>query len=68
MSSLVERLRAEIDEDVSEPLDRLLGETLLAAETSNSPDGQAFQPIELKTRYSCPSRRKLLTSLNPSLT
>ena len=50
------------------PTSRLLGETLLAAETSNSPDGQAFQLIELKTRYSCPSRRKLLTSLNPSLT
>jgi hypothetical protein len=42
--------------------------SLLAAETCNSLDGQAFQPIELKTRYSCPSRRKLLTSLNPSLT
>jgi len=50
------------------PTSRLLGETLLAAETSNSPDGPAFQLIELKTRYSCPSRRKLLTSLNPSLT
>jgi hypothetical protein len=42
--------------------------SLLAAEKCNSPDGQAFQPIELKTMYSCPSRRKLLTSLNPSLT
>ena len=67
-SSLVVRLRAEIDEDVNEPLDRLLGETLLVAETSNSPEAPAFQPVELKTRYSWPPRRKLLTSLNPSLT